>query len=151
MWLKDFFVVKSLMGTPLEWKILLRSKNFQLHFRSKLNKSAKKYRSKLDIRYLGRMCFSSWSFLTHIKNPMGLKGFFGMESLLVGLKKVALNRLRLQKQVTWVKAVIARRGHWHKSPMGTVSPVSTPFLPGREGSEGRGGEGECPKKLLQIS
>ena len=68
-----------------------------------------------------------------------------MESLLVGLKKVALNRLRLQKQVTWVKAVIARRGHWHKSPMGTVSPVSTPFLPGRE--KKRGSE---VKKLLQI-
>ena len=54
-----FFIVKSHMGTRLEWKILLRSKNFQFLFRSKLNKSPKIYWSKLDITYLGRMCFSS--------------------------------------------------------------------------------------------
>ena len=39
--IEGFFVVKSHMGTRLEWKILLRSKNFQFLFRSKLNKSPK--------------------------------------------------------------------------------------------------------------
>ena len=67
-----------------------------------------------------------------------------MESLFVGQKKVASNRLRFLQQVTWVQADISRRGNWHKRPMGTVSPVSTPFLPG---CEKRGSE---VKKLLQF-
>ena len=50
MWLKDFFVVKSLMGTSLEWKILLRSKKFQLQFRSKLNKSPEKLSLKIGYK-----------------------------------------------------------------------------------------------------
>ena len=33
------------------------------------------------------MCFSSWSFLTQITNPMGLEGFIWLESLFVGQKK----------------------------------------------------------------
>ena len=102
IWLKNLFLVKSHMGTPLDWCFFtLRKKN---HFTLLLGqtRARKKYRSKLDIRYLGRMCFSSWSFLTHIKNPIGLEGFFWMESFFVGQKKFASNRLRFQQQLTWV-------------------------------------------------
>ena len=102
MWHMIFFIFKSPMETPLGWKNLLRLKKLRFHIRSKLNNCPKNYRSKLDRRYLRRMCFSSRSFLTQITNPMGLEGFIWLESLFVGQKKVASNRLRFQQQVAWM-------------------------------------------------
>ena len=78
MWLKDFFVVKSRMGTPLEWKILLRSKNFQFHFRSKLNKRPKKISLKIGYKI-------PWTYVLLI-----LK-FFDPDQKSYGFKRLFLN------------------------------------------------------------
>ena len=102
IWLTNLYFVKFLMGTPLDWKFFTLKKKISLPFTPRPNKSSKKSCSKLDIRYLRRMCFSSWSFLTQITNPMGLEGFIWLESLFVGQKKVASNRLRFQQQVAWM-------------------------------------------------
>ena len=108
IWLKNFFFGKSRMGTPLDSKFLTLKKKSHLHLLLGQTRAQKIYRSKFDKRYVGRMCFSSLSFLTNTNNPMDLKGFFYMESLFVGKKKVASNRLRFQQKVAWVYAVIAR-------------------------------------------
>ena len=78
MWLKDFFVVKSLMGTSLEWKILLRSKNFQFQFRSKLNKSPQKISLKIGYKI-------PWTYVLLI-----LK-FFDPHQKSYGFKRLFLN------------------------------------------------------------
>ena len=97
IWLKIFFF-KSLMGTPLDWKFFTLKKKSHFHLLQGQTRDQKKSSSELDARYPIPNCFSSWSFLTHIKNPMSLKGFFWMESLFVGQKKIASNRLRFQQQ-----------------------------------------------------
>ena len=102
IWMKDFFFVKSLMGTPLDWKFFTLKKKSHFHLLLGQTRAQKKSSSYLDTRYLGCMCFSSWSFLTHLKNPMGLKDLLWMESSFVGQKKVVSNRMRFQQQVTWV-------------------------------------------------
>ena len=102
MWLKNFFFVKSSMGTPLDWKFCTLKKKSHFHLLLGQTRAQNKSCSKLDIRYLRRMCFSFWSFLTQITNPMGLEGFIWLESLFVGQKKVASNRLRFQQQVAWM-------------------------------------------------
>ena len=147
IWLKTCFFVKSLMGTPLDWKFFTLKKKSHFHLLLGQTRAQNKSCSKLDIRYLRRMCFSSCSFLTQITNPMGLEGFIWLESLFVGQKKVASNRLRFQQQVAWMWAVISRRGNRHKSPMGMVSPVSTPLLPGSEGK----GKGSVPKSCFKSA
>ena len=102
IWLKIFFLVKSHMGTPLDWNFFTFKKKSHFHLLLGQTRAQNKSCSKLDIRYLRRMCFSSWSFLTQITNPMGLEGFIWLESLFVGQKKVASNLLRFQKQVAWM-------------------------------------------------
>ena len=102
IWLKNFFLVKSPMGTPLDWKFFTLKKKSHFHLLLGQTRAQNKSCSKLDIRYLRRMCFSSWSFLTQIKNPMGLECFIWLESLFIGQKKVASNGLRFQQQVEWM-------------------------------------------------
>ena len=102
IWLKNLFWVKSLMGTPLDWKFFTLKKKSHFHLLLGQTRAQNKSCSKLDIWYLRHMCFSSWSFLTQITNPMGLEGFIWLESLFVGQKKVASNRLRFQQQVAWM-------------------------------------------------
>ena len=102
IWLKNFIFVKSLMGTPLDWKFFTLKKKSHFHLLLGQTRAQNKSCSKLDIRYLGRMCFSSCSFLNQITNPMGLGGFIWLESLIVGQKKVASNQLRFQQQVAWM-------------------------------------------------
>ena len=89
IWLKNFIFVKSLMGTPLDWKFFTLKKKSHFHLLQGQTRAQKKSSSELDARYPIPNCFSPWSFLTHIKNPMGLEGFLWMESLFVGQKKVA--------------------------------------------------------------
>ena len=102
IWLQNFIFVKSLMGTPLDWKFFTLKKKSHFHLLLGQTRVQNKSCSKLDIRYLRRMCFSSWSFLTQITNPMGLEGFIWLESLFVSQKKVALNRLRFKQQLAWM-------------------------------------------------
>ena len=88
IWLNNFLLVKSRMGTPLDWKFLTLKKKSHFHLLLGQTRARKKSCSELDTRYLIPNCFSPWSFLTHIENPMGLEGFLWMESLFVGQKKV---------------------------------------------------------------
>ena len=67
MWLKNFFFVKSSMGTPLDWKFFTLKKKSHFHLLLGQTRAQNKSCSKLDIRYLRRMCFSFWSILTQIK------------------------------------------------------------------------------------
>ena len=76
------------MGTPLDWKFFTLKKKSHFHLLQGQTRAQKKSSSELDARYPIPNCFSPWSFLTHIKNPMGLEGFLLMESLFVGQKKV---------------------------------------------------------------
>ena len=76
MWLKDFFVVKSLMGTSLEWKILLRSKNFQFQFRSKLNKSPQKISLKIGYKIPWTYVLLILKFFDPHQQSYGFKMFF---------------------------------------------------------------------------
>ena len=76
LWLKDFFVVKSRMGTPLEWKILLRSKNFQFHFRSKLNKSPKKISLKIGYKIPWKYVLLIPKFFDPHQKSYGFKRLF---------------------------------------------------------------------------
>ena len=92
IWLKNFLCAKSHMGTPLDWKFFTLKKKSHFHLLLGQTRAQNKSCSKLDIRYLRRMCFLSWSFLTQITNPTGLEGFIWLESLFVGKKKVASNR-----------------------------------------------------------
>ena len=89
IWLKNFSFVKSCMGTVLDWKFLTLKKKYHFDLLLGQTRARKKSSWELDTRYLIPMCFSPWSFLTHIKNPMGLEGFFWMEFLFVGQKTVA--------------------------------------------------------------
>ena len=89
IWSKNFFLVKSPMGTPLDWNFFTLKKRSHFHLLLGQTRAQNKSCSKFDIRYLRRMCFSSWSFLTQITNPMGLEGFIWLESLFVDQKKVA--------------------------------------------------------------
>ena len=77
------------MGTPLDWFFFTLNKKSHFHLLLGQTRARKKSSSELDARCLIPKCFSPWSFLTHIKNPIGLEAFFWMESLFVGQKKVA--------------------------------------------------------------
>ena len=88
IWLKNFFFQKS-YGNTTRLSFFYTQKKISLQLTQDQTRAQKKKRWKLDIRYLIPKCFSPWSFLTHIKNHMGLEGFFWMESLFVGQKNVA--------------------------------------------------------------
>ena len=87
--LKNFVFFKSHMGTPLDWNLFSLKKKSHFHLLLGQTRARKKSSSEFDTRYLIPKCFSPWSFLTHIKNPMGLEGFLWMESLFVGQKEAA--------------------------------------------------------------
>ena len=89
IWLKNFVFFKSHIGTPLDWNLFTLKKKSHFHLLLGQTRAQKKSSSEFDTRYLIPKCFSPWSFLTHIKNPMGLEGFLWMESLFVGQKKAA--------------------------------------------------------------
>ena len=151
IWPNNFFFVKSLMGKPLDWKFFTLKKKIHFHLLLGQTRARKKSSSELDTRYPIPRCFSPWSFLTHIKNPMGLEGFFWMEFLFVGQKTVAWIDLALNSvsenqsklaqrffimfRTIWQRDVfdssfmIANDFNWSQSPIGTgVFFVSTPFL-----------------------
>ena len=87
--LKNFVFFKSHMGTPLDWNLFSLKKKSHFHLLLGQTRARKKSSSEFDTRYLIPKCFSPWSFLTHIKNPMGLEGYLWMESLFVGQKEAA--------------------------------------------------------------
>ena len=59
IWLKNFVVVKSLMGTPLDWKFFTLKKKSHFHLLLGQTRAQKKSSSELDTRYLIPKCFSS--------------------------------------------------------------------------------------------
>ena len=99
MWLKNFFFVKSPMGTPLEWKILLRSKKNHFHFRSKLNKSPKKISLKIRYKIPQTHVLLILKFFDPHQKSYGFKRLFVNGVFVCRLEIVASNRLRFQQQV----------------------------------------------------
>ena len=86
----------------------------------------------MDIRYLIPKCFSPWSFLTHIKNHMGLEGFFWIESLFVGQKNVAwidlaLNSVSENQSKLAQRFFIMFRSIWPRDFFYVKSLVGIPF------------------------
>ena len=120
IWQKNFFCTKSHMGTPLEWFFFTLNKKNTFTLLLGQTRVQKKYRSKLDIRYLAPVCFSSWTFLTRIKNPMGLKRSFWMESLFVGQKKVAKLLKSCRKYLYDVFNDMTEDFFWQKSYGNTI-------------------------------
>ena len=106
--LKNFVFFKSHMGTPLDWNLFSLKKKSHFHLLLGQTRARKKSSSEFDTRYLIPKCFSPWSFLTHIKNPMGLEGFLWMESLFVGQKEAAWIDLAL-KLVSENQSKLAQR------------------------------------------
>ena len=90
--LKIFVFFKSHMGTPLDWNFFTLKKKSHFHLLLGQTRAQKKSSSELDTRYLIPKCFSPWSFLTHIKNPMGLEGFFLNGVFACRTEKSCLNR-----------------------------------------------------------
>ena len=99
IWMKNFVVVKIHMGTPLEWKILLRSKNFQLHFRSKPNKSPKKLSLKIGYKIPWTYVRLILKFFHPHQKSYGFKRLFVNGVFVRRLETVTSNRLRFQQQV----------------------------------------------------
>ena len=136
-----FVFFKSHMGTPLDWNFFTLKKKSHFHLLLGQTRARKKSSSELDTRYPIPRCFSPWSFLTHIKNPMGLEGFFWMEFLFVGQKTVAWIDLALNSvsenqsklaqrffimfRTIWQRDVfdssfmIANDFNWSQTPVGT--------------------------------
>ena len=73
IWLKNFFVVKSPMGAPLESKNFTHQKKNQFHLLLGRTRAKKKSCWKLDIGYLVPICFSPLNFLIQIKSLVGLR------------------------------------------------------------------------------
>ena len=106
--LKNFVFFKSHMGTPLDWSLFSLKKKSHFHLLLGQTRARKKSSSEFDTRYLIPKCFSPWSFLTHIKNPMGLEGYLWLESLFVGQKEAAWIDLAL-KLVSENQSKLAQR------------------------------------------
>ena len=106
--LKNFVFFKSHMGTPLDWNLFSLKKKSHFHLLLGQTRARKKSSSEFDTGYLIPKCFSPWSFLTHIKNPMGLEGYLWLESLFVGQKEAAWIDLAL-KLVSENQSKLAQR------------------------------------------